>query len=388
MTAAEPQGALSSDSKSGAQDPSSQKEERFEMYEEDPMHHPSDDYLEKLSVRFRQVCDETTDLKKRQECWESFEESLALIRRWRKEEGWYGPSSTSYHFKGDELFSGFVHHDGRTHERILMPWEFPTRKEIDEYLANLKRVNFVHKKGPFAQTLAKFVLKNCQGKIGKPKDPVVIDLPPSTEENPIFTEIREKSDLVVKYDHYWPLYLVGHGTVLKSMEDEDHPSSMIRELDKPVQRHQLMFFDLTLIGRPLPWGIRFYPFEGVRFYNCTISHVYIECDAMFIDCQGETVVIHADRKVVRMLNCKFDRVDLGLACFLAKGCEFGSLDAQTGPVRNSVYFLEDCKVGEMFRTRWPWATTLDKPWPEPEKYIRRTFEEMQQKAFEPLHFQP
>lgn len=374
MSSSEEYSASSDDSGSGAQEHNSQQEESFDMYEDDPMHSPSNDYLEKLKARFRKVCDDKKDWQKRQECWKIFEKNLCEIYQCRKTDGWYGPPSDSYHFEGDELFSGFAFHERC--QSTLMPCDFPTRKEIEEQFSTLKHLSFVHKTGLFAQTINKFAQKHCPNKhLAKDWVYVVIDLPPSTKENPIRTRIDPQEPS--SYDRWWPLYLVGHDTVLQSKGDTPMFFS------DTSQRHQVICLDITLDG-PLfsSDGNTLYP----RFYNCTFTQlVELFPNTMLIDCRGTELVIHNSCEECRMLNCKFDSVRVIGGRLLAKGCEFGKLDIVEYP-KTSLYFLEDCKVGEMLSTAA--RAWMYNPWPDHGDTIRKAFQHIQDSAFNPLHFEP
>ena len=380
MSSSEEDSASSDDSESGAQEHNSQQEESFDMYEDDPMHSPSNDYLEKLRARFRKVCDEKKDWQKRQECWRIFENTLCDIRKWREADGWYGPPSDSYHFEGDELFSGFAFHD--EHPTTLMPWDLPTRKEIEERFSTLKHLKFVHKTGIFAQTINKFVQKHCPNKhLEKEKEPVVIDLPPSTKENPIRTRIQQG---VSSDDRWWPLYLVGHDTVLQcKSESPRFPTPMFFPYDEMIMAHQIICLDITFVGSVFSFH-RFCCY--VRLYNCTFTQLlHLVPNAMLIDCRGTELVIPPSCEDCRMLNCKFDSVRVIGGRLLAKGCEFGKLDIVKFP-RPSLYFLDDCKVGERLSTAS--SETAYDPWPDYANNIREAFRNIQKLAFKPLRFKP
>ena len=381
MSSSEEYSGSSDDSGSGAQEHNSQQEESFDMYEDDPMHSPSNDYLEKLKARFRKVCEEKKDWQKRQECWNAFETSLGGILLSRQAEGWYGPPSDSYRFEGDELFSGFAFHNKQ--DDLLMPWDFPTRKEIEQHFSKLKHVSYVHKTGLFGQTINKFVQKTCQGCVGSKKEPVIIDLPPSTRQKPILTRIVERQD--DNADMHWPLYLMGHDTVLaaKPTEIKGVLSPLFFGQDSGI--HQVICFDITFVGSPLPpKNDEVCPYS--RFYNCTFdSYIGSRGETMFIDCQGKGMLIWGAWEI-RMLNCKFESVTVAGGRLLAKGCEFGELHLADDCQRASLYFLDDCKVGE--KCSGPLKIVVSRSWPDPEADIREAFQEMEEKAFQPLGFRP
>lgn len=342
------------------------------------MHSPSNDYLEKLKARFRKVCDEKKDWQKRQKCWNDFEASLATVRMWRQAEGWYGPPSDSYHFEGDELFSGFAFHNKQ--DDLLMPWDFPTRKEIEQHLSTLKHVSYVHKTGLFGQTINKFVQKTCQGCVGSEKEPVIIDLPPSTRQKPILTRIAQRLDH--NADKHWPLYLVGHGTVLAAKP------SIIKGLFSPMffasqdsGIHQVICFDITFVGDPLsPTNDKNSPYS--RFYNCTFdSYLSSRGETMFIDCQGKGMLIWGASEV-RMLNCKFESVTVAGGRLLAKGCEFGELHLADDCERASLYFLDDCQVGE--KHSGPLKIVVSRTWRTLKPTFAKRFRKCKRRHSNPL----
>ena len=264
-----------------------------------------------------------------------------------------------------------------------MPWDLPTRKEIEERFSTLKHLKFVHKTGIFAQTINKFVQKHCPNKhLEKEKEPVVIDLPPSTKENPIRTRIQQG---VSSDDRWWPLYLVGHDTVLQcKSESPRFPTPMFFPYDEMIMAHQIICLDITLDG-PLfsSDGNTLYP----RFYNCKFTQlVELFPNTMLIDCRGTELVIPPSCEDCRMLNCKFESVTVAGGRLLAKGCEFGELHLADDCQRASLYFLDDCKVGE--KCSGPLKIVVSRSWPDPEADIREVFQEMEEKAFQPLGFRP
>ena len=354
--------------------------EFFAMYNNDPMHEPSNDYLEKLKGRFEEVCQEKNNWQKRQQCLDVFNEQLQVILKWRRTEHWFGPPSDSWHFEGDAFFSDFLFHDLYP-KHLYKPWEFPTRQEIEEHLSSLKHISFVHKTGLFAQTLNKFLLKHCRKERDKERDPVIVDLPPSTKENPIRLRLWEgyQKKPWYNYEYDWPIYLVGHDTVIANKG----LSGIFKGFGDHDPAHQLICFDITFMGNVIePAGT--YP--CARFYNCTFTEaIGLNQNAMLIDCEGTEVFIHMTH-TVRMLNCQFNVVNIRSGRLLAKGCKFGTMDVMK-TATSSLYFLEDCTVGEKTSSGDQCASGRSL-WPQPERFVQAAFEKMEKDAFRPIRFNP
>ena len=367
------------------------------MYRLDPFHHPSEKFLEDLSTRFHAFCEEPRDWQKRQKAWDDFQKLHDNVRKWRKTEGWFGPPSTSYHFVDDELFSGFTNHDEDyrslpTH--TLRPWERPSRKEVEEYLSTVKHVSFPNKTGLFGKTLNKFIHSQCRS---TKAPPTCIDLPSSTMEKPIYTRIVDTADSD-DFKHLYPIYLVGHETVLKNKDGcFCDPIFGRAEKNWPLRsfwRHQLICIDITFVG-PVGWlGDR--ERNAVilpRFYDCVFtgekSWVALCHETIMVNCRAKVVIIGAGI-TARFSNCQFDQVKVLCGRVLAKGCEFGTLELFSRDAA-PLYFLEDCTVGETKRSEGKWmeeGIRLDSfKWMNTEERCKSEFESMEE-TFDKVDFDP
>ena len=391
----------SSSSESGEEE--SGEPETFDMWEQDPIHHPSTKYLLKLEDKLK---------------WHTRNDRsypcspyLIIYRNWVEKIDRYREMaktgcqkcSTSHHFVGNELFSGFIErtHKG-TDSPIFSPWDKPTREDMEEWMSRQARKEYRPKAmGLFSKTVNKFIQQN--GFLGFTKPLYVLDLLPSTKENPWPARIADPQD-----GYYNPkrtisaIVLVGHDTVLAPKKD----ASIFLDLQNCRGcAFQLLCFDITFMGTvfPLYWKDRlttaeenttyYYP----RFYGCTFTDTLaLNKQTILVDCHGKKLII-SPGNTCRLLNCKFDEVVVNVGRILAKGCEFGTLELVKGPKAKALYYLEECTIGEtkksaMEAPKFGWQGppisqfTWDKE--DPVALLRQAFDSIQEYSFKPAEFEP
>lgn len=397
----------SSDKVSGSSSESGDEEsgepETFDMWEQDPVRYPSTKYLLKV--------EEKLNWHTRNDGYRPCSPYLQIYRNWVEKIVRYRemaktgcqPCSTSHHFVGDELFSGFIEKGSKNSDSpIFNPWEKPTREEMDEWMSRQKHVEYRPKvMGLFSKTVNKFVQEYGFFEFNKPLN--VLDLLPSTKENPWPTRIVDPAERYMTFKRVIDaIVLVGHDTVLAPKKD----ASIFLDLQN-CRGHafQLLCFDITFMGPvfPLYWKDRmassgeqeqyYYP----RFYGCTFTDTLVlSKETILVDCHGKKVII-SPGNTCRFLNCKFDEVVVSVGRILAKGCEFGTLELVKGAKAKSLYYLEECTIGETKKTAleapkfgWNGPPIAQFTWEDhdPLVLLRKAFDNIQEYSFKPANFDP
>ena len=82
---------------------------------------------------------------------------------------------------------------------------------------------------------------------------------------------------------------------------------------------------------------------------------------------------------------------------LAKGCEFGTLELVKGPKAKSLYYLEECTMGETKKTAldapkfgWNGPPIAQFTWEneDPIVLLRNAFDNIREYSFKPANFEP
>lgn len=356
--------------------------ETFDMFRLDPVFHPSAEYLERLKKRF--------DKSPGTEHYQSIlQDQLDKIRKYRKwARYWMQPCSMSYHFEGDELFTGFTVPDGML-PPIMPPWYKPLRKDMDEWLSQQHHVTYTPKvMGIFPRTVNKFVWR--YGFYGELQEKLhCIDLPPSTKGNPLLVRISEPTAETVGGMYRSLLLqgfvvLIGHDTVIAPKKD----APIFCDFSSRYQARdwQLLCFDITFMGQVFPPKRLSRLSKFPRFYGCTFNdNLILARETILVDCRGGEVTIWPCA-ICRFLNCKFEKVTVGMGMLLAKGCEFGTLHLIESSTKGTkpYYYLEDCTVGEVENAKEP----LDIEWVGPRECLEQAFEDIIECAFKPVDFEP
>lgn len=367
------------------------------MWVDDPVNHPTMEYLSDLEDRLRAHCasgkvDHTTS----SECTSCYNRLLPDITLWREAaETLKKPSSDSYHFVGDELYTGFVVHGEPRY--CYPPWIKTTREELEAALTEYKPVPYAPKvMGIFPKTLNKWINGHCGSCFQR-----LILLPPSTKEKPIRARIVEQSPRLKGMipDNNWCVFLKGKDTVVASKGS----APIFANFDRNG-RHQLIAFDITFVGPvfdPKNVGRREFEREGwstnwvaPRFYNCTFTDpLVVNQDTTLVDCRGKKVAIGMGHSC-RFSNCQFDEVYVLCGRVCAKGSQFGTIELVKDKAE-CLYYLEDCTVGEMKHSvsedkvmGMRGRTEVRFQWPDPEEELKSIFEEIQKNALERAQFNP
>ena len=307
--------------------------EHFGMFEKDPVHKPSNEYLSRLQERVSDACCRTmADLDA---CEREFMDWHGKLLIWREAAPWFGPSSSSYRFV-DDFFDGFEFPDKTELDKYYGAWESPTRREMEFEMSKLKRASFTFKGGLFGQTLNKFIWETCRGWNSR-NIPICIDLPPSTKENPIPARIA--NDIKKGFQEFWPMYLVGHDTVLKAKKDAPIFYQSVVHDDQINAMHQVVCFDITFIGPVFAESSdKCNGFHEPRFYGCSFANqLNLHWHTILINCRGGKVVI--DSKNLRLVDCQFDEVLLiDTSRLLAQNSVIGKLTLEKeGQSRAAVF---------------------------------------------------
>lgn len=352
------------------------------MFRQDPIFHPSAEYLERMKKRFQ----ESPDTEFYVSILQMKLEAIRKYRKWAKY--WLKPCSMSYHFEGDDLFSGFDVPPGML-PPIMPPWYKPMRKDMDEWLSQLHHVTYKPKvMGIFPRTVNKFVWR--YGFYGELQEKLhCIDLPPSTKGNPLLVRISEPTAETVGGMYRSLLLqglvvLKGHDTVIAPKKD----APIFCDFSSRYQARdwQLLCFDITFMGKVFPPQRLTRPSVFPRFYGCTFNDTLtLDAETILIDCRGGEVVI-LPGKICRFLNCKFDKVTVGMGMLLAKGCEFGTLRLIESIIKDTkpFYYLEDCTVRETENGK----ELLDVEWTGPRECLKQAFEDIIECVFKPAFFDP
>lgn len=367
------------------------------MWKDDPLNHPGKEYLSDLEDRLKAHCaSDKVDYTTSSECTSCYARLLPDIDLWREAaETLRKPSSDSYHFVGNELYTGFIVHNEPLW--CFRPWDDTSREEIEAALTKLKPVRYSPKVlGIFPQTLNKWVNNHLSGGYR----PLIL-LPPSTKEKPIRVRIVEQSPRLrgMIPDNLWAVYLKGNDTVVASKGN----APIFANFDRKG-RHQVIAFDITFVGpvfNPRNVGPKEFQAEGYsdhwvapRFYNCTFTDpLVVNQDTTLVDCRGKKVVIGAGH-TCRFSNCQFDEVYALCGRICAKGSQFGTIELVKDKAE-CLYYLEDCTVGEMKHSVSEEKVMARRnrrelrfEWPDPVEELKSIFEEIQKDAFEKAKFNP